>query len=107
MEFNEIKKEVKVLAFEALRTDCDNYFEAVVIKEELARLTESLKKFFGEPAWPSKNRLSFQMQEAIKGFGGIMAGQTLYFKNEGVDAICAMLWPWRDGLRTTLKIIQK
>ena len=107
MQFSEIKEEVKSVDFEATRTDCDNYFEAVVVKNELAKLGERLSKFFGEPAWPSKNRLSYQMQEAVKAFGGIMPGQTLYFKNQGNEEIFAMLWPWQDGVRTTIKIIQK
>ncbi|PIP19387.1 MAG: hypothetical protein COT38_03945 [Candidatus Omnitrophica bacterium CG08_land_8_20_14_0_20_41_16] len=109
MEFSNIKEEVKRVNFESTRTDCDNFFEAVVVKDELAKLSERLSKFLGEPAWPSKNRLSYQMQEAVKAFGGIMPGQTLYFKSEGSgsDAIFAMLWPWQDGLRTTVKIIQK
>ena len=47
------------------------------------------------------------MQETVNNFGGIMPGQTLYFKGEGVDSIFAMLWPWQDGVRTTVKIIQK
>jgi len=107
MEFSRIKEEIKFVNFEATRTDCDNYFEAVVVKEEIAKLNERLKGVFGEPAWPSKNRLAFPAQEAVKGFGGIMAGQTLYFKSEGENAVFAMLWPWQDGVRTTVKIIQK
>lgn len=107
MQFNEIKEEVKSLDFEVLRTDCDNYFEGVVIKEEVSKLSERLQKLLGLPAWPSKNRLSYQMQEAVKAFGGIMPGQTLYFRSEGRDEIFAMLWPWQDGVRTTVKIIQK
>lgn len=107
MDFGKIKDNVKSLNFEALRTDCDNYFEAVIIKEELQRLYESLKNFFGDPAWPSKNSLSLQVEEVINGFGGIMPGQTLYYKNEGSQSIFAMLWPWKDGERTTVKIIYK
>jgi len=107
MEFNQIKKEVKDLGCETLRTDSDNFFEAVVIKEELAKLNERLKNFFGEPAWPSKDKLSLSAQETIKGFGGIMPGQTLYFKSEGKDSTFAMLWPWQDGKRTTIKIARK
>jgi hypothetical protein len=107
MEFNEIKKEVKGVGFETLRTDSDNFLEAVVIKEELDRLNDRLKAFFGEPAWPSKDKLSFQAQETIKGFGGIMPGQTLYFKSEGRDSTFAMLWPWQDGKHTTVKIVRK
>jgi len=107
MEFNEIKKEVKGVGFETLRTDSDNFLEAVNIKEELGRLNDRLKAFFGEPAWPSKDKLSFQAQETIKGFGGIMPGQTLYFKSEGRDSTFAMLWPWQDGKHTTVKIVRK
>jgi hypothetical protein len=107
MEFNEIKKEVKDVGFETLRTDSDNFFEAVVIKEELDKLNERLKNFFGEPAWPSKDKLSLSAQETIKGFGGIMPGQTLYFKSEGRDSTFAMLWPWQDGRHTTIKIARK
>ncbi len=107
MQFSEVREEVKSLEFEALRTDCDNYFEGVVVKEELTKLSERLQKFFGLPAWPSKSRLSYQMEETVKAFGGIMPGQTLYFKNDGNDTIFAMLWPWQDGVRTTVKIIQK
>lgn len=107
MDFNKIREGVKALKFEALRTDCDNYFEAVVIKEELESLSLSLKVFFGEPAWPSKSNLSIKARELINGFGGIMPGQTLYFRDEGNESIFAMLWPWQDGLRTTLKIAQR
>ncbi|MBN2831497.1 MAG: hypothetical protein JXL82_04405 [Candidatus Omnitrophica bacterium] len=107
MQFSQVKEEIKSVDFEATRTDCDNYFEAVVVKEEVSNLNERLQKFLGEPAWPSKNRLGFKVQEAVKGFGGIMPGQTLYFKSEGENAIFAMLWPWKDGVRTTLKVIQK
>ncbi|MFY9402275.1 MAG: hypothetical protein WAQ07_02550 [Candidatus Omnitrophota bacterium] len=107
MEFNSLKEEVKKIPFESLRTDCDNYFEGVLLKEEILKLNERLKSFFGDPAWPSKNRLAYHAQEAISSFGGIMPGQTLYFKREGSSALFAMLWPWKDGLRTTVKIIQR
>ncbi|MCX5707307.1 MAG: hypothetical protein NTW13_06645 [Candidatus Omnitrophica bacterium] len=107
MRFNELKEEIREIKFDKLRTDCDNYFEAVVVKGEINKLHERLHNFFGHPAWPSKDRLSYHMEEAIKGFGGIMPGQTLYFSNHGSDTIFAMLWPWQDGERTTVKIFQK
>ncbi|MDO8662892.1 MAG: hypothetical protein Q7K98_06715 [Candidatus Omnitrophota bacterium] len=107
MEFSEIREEVKKLGFELLRTDTKDYFEAVIIKEELAKLEERLKKFFGEPAWPAKDELSSEIQKKINSFGGIMPGQTLYCKKDGRDSIFAMLWPWQDGLRTTVKIMHK
>ncbi|RJP27198.1 MAG: hypothetical protein C4533_08300 [Candidatus Omnitrophota bacterium] len=107
MEFNEIRKELEGVDFDTLRTDCDNYFEAVILKEELEKLRTRLEKTFGSPAWPSKEKLSMQVRQTIDSFGGIMSGQTLYYNTDGKDAIFAMLWPWQDGQHTTVKIIQK
>ncbi|MCG2714518.1 MAG: hypothetical protein L6308_06760 [Candidatus Omnitrophica bacterium] len=106
MDFNAIRKDIKALNFDSLRTDCDNFFEGVIIKDELGKLNAQLINFLGEPVYPSKNRLPHKAQETIDGFGGVTSGQTLYYKNLGSDSIFAMLWPWKDGQRTTVKIIQ-
>lgn len=107
MDFSAIKKDIKGLSFDALRVDCDNLFEGVVVKKELEKLNAQLKNFLGEPVYPSRNRLTHEVQETVDGFGGIKPGQTLYYKDSGNNRILAMLWPWQDGERTTVKIIQK
>jgi len=107
MEFDKIRDEIRKLDLELLRVDTNEYFEAVVVKEELDKLQERLKDFLGEPAWPSTKGIPAEMQKKINDFGGIMPGQTLYCKNEGGDSIFAMLWPWQDGKRTTVKIVHK
>lgn len=107
MQFAELIKEVKCVSFQELRQDSDRFFEAVVIKQELSKLTERLEKFFGIPAWPSNNKISSQVQNVIKDFGGIMPNQTLYFRSDGNDTIFAMLWPWQDKEHITLKIVKK
>jgi len=107
MDFNAIRKDMKTLSFETLRTDCDNFFEGVIIQQEIDKLNSQLKSLFGEPVFPSKNRLAHKVQTTVDGFGGLMAGQTLYYKDLGADSILAMLWPWKDGQRTTVKIIQQ
>ncbi len=107
MEFSEVRNNIKTFNFETLRTDCDNFFEGVVFQQELDSLNLQLKSLLGEPVYPSKNRLLHKVQERVDGFGGIMPGQTLYYKDSGKDNILAMLWPWKDGQRTTIKIIQQ
>lgn len=107
MEFVEVKDEVKKIQFDTLRMDCDNLLEAVVAKEELNTLVGSLEKFFGRPAWPSKNRMSLQMRKTLDSYGGIMAGQTLYYWAKGPEILLAMLWPWQDGAHTTLKLVKR
>jgi len=107
MEFAELRKEIKQTSLDALRMDCDNYLEAVVVKKELEGLRLKLEQFFGEPAWPSKKHLAIRCRDLINGYGGIKPGQTMYFCSQGSEDFCAMLWPWQDGERATLKIIQK
>lgn len=107
MDFNLIRKDVRSLKFDALRTDCDNFFEGVIMKEEIAKLNTQLKNFFGEPIYPSNARLSFKAEQTVNGFGGLMPGQTLYYKSDEDKSVFAMLWPWKDGVRTTVKIVQQ
>jgi len=107
MDFCSIRKNMKVFNFEALRTDCDNFFEGVIIQQEIDKLNFQLQSLLGEPVYPSKNRLAHKVQKIVDGFGGIMPGQTLYYKDSGSESILAMLWPWKDGQRTTVKIVQQ
>ncbi len=107
MDFSLIRKDMKMFSFEALRTDCDNFFEGVIVGEELKKLNDQLKNLFGEPVYPSKNKLAHKVRQTVDGFGGVLPGQILYYKNSGVESILAMLWPWKDGQRTTVKIIQQ
>lgn len=107
MQFNELIKEVNNVIFTTVRQESGIYFEAVVAKKELANLTTRLENFFGPPMWPLKNNLPSQVQEAIRDFGGIMPGQTLYFWNQGNDTVFAMLWPWQDGEHITIKMVKK
>ena len=106
MQFDDLRNEVKALAIAELREDSDNYFEVVLIKEELTKLVSKLEKILG-PAWPHKTKLSSDIEKRIKEFGGIKPGQTLYFSQLNNNRIFAMLWPWSDGNRTTVKIISQ
>ncbi|MDD5194810.1 MAG: hypothetical protein PHQ96_03930 [Candidatus Omnitrophica bacterium] len=107
MNITEIKKAINNIHFNEVRFDNDVKFEAVLIKSELAVLTVQLASFFGSPLFPSKTKLSKEISQEIEVFGGIMAGQTLYFLSRDGDTIFAMLWPWQDNQHITLKIIKR
>lgn len=107
MRFNEVKEEIKRVGFKDTDTDSDNLFEGIVVKDKIGTITRKLEGFFGSPAWPSpKTKLSLQMEKLIRQYGGIMQGQTLYVDNKDKEVVFAMLWPWKDGEHTTLKLIQ-
>ena len=107
MDFNSIKKDIKTLSFEMLRTDSDDFFEAVIMKQELDKFNLRLKSLLGEPVYPAENTLADKIQKTVDSLGGVMSGQTLYYKDLGDSGIFAMLWPWRDGQRITLKIAHR
>ncbi len=107
MQFNELVKEVKNVNFDTLRMDSDDYFEAVILNSKLANLNTILERFFGPPVWPSREALPPGIENVLSDFGGIMPDQTLYFWNQASDTIFIMLWPWRDGAHTTVKIAKK
>jgi hypothetical protein len=108
MNFTELKDALKSLTFDSFRRDEDVYFEAVIVKSELEKMTAVLEKFFGPPAWTaSKGKIPVLMSETIAEFGGVIAGQTLYFWTEGDVRIFAMLWPWQDREHITLKTGKK
>lgn len=106
MEFEQIKTAVKAHKFEALRQEEPDYFEAVLFNRDADALKETIKGLLGEPVFPSQQKLSSEIQKAIKDFGGVMPGQTLYFTDGNARAVFAMLWPWQDKQRTTLKLVE-
>ena len=107
IEFDDIRETLKSISFDSTRIDCDNFFEGVIVANEVKKLTDRLERFLGEPVWPSKNRLSFAVQAAVESYGGLMPGQTLYYAGQDSNAVLAMVWPWRDGKHTTIKVIKK
>lgn len=104
MEFDKLKTEIKNVGFDMTRSDNEDYFEAVIKKARLEELARVLESNFGPPAWPSRLKLSKEAGNALKNFGGIRNGQTLYFSNNGAHQIFAMLWPWQDNERVTIKM---
>jgi len=106
MPFEELVVDIKKAKIEEVRVDTGDFFEAVLLKADSAGLAGTLNKFFGEPAFPSRNHLPLRISHAIKSYGGINPGQTLYFCASGAGTVIAMLWPWGDGQHITLKIIK-
>lgn len=104
MEFNKLKIDIKATKPDTTRADDDKYFEIVVKKSCVEGVVRLLEGVFGPPAYPSRVKLSKEAQNAIKNFGGVRNGQTLYFLSKVGSSIFAMIWPWQDGERVTIKI---
>lgn len=107
MHLDDIKAAVKSIPLDALRMENDNFIEVVVLKKDIGSLKARMDELFGQPLWPSDNKLSTAVHEVIKNFGGIMVGQTLYYSKQQDCALFAMFWPWSDGEHTTVKAGKK
>jgi len=104
MEFDELREELKKIVFVTVREESSDYFEAVIDKSELMNLASRLENFFGPRIWPSKNKLSEEVVNSIREFGGVMPDQALYFRKTNNKGAFAMLWPWQNGEHITVKI---
>jgi len=104
MEFENIKAEIKKMELDTTRMDNESYFEAVIGRARLEGVVRALEGIFGAPAWPSGNKLLKDTEMLVKNLGGLRKGQTLYLLNKEGCASFAMLWPWQDGERITLKM---
>ena len=103
MEFEEIKSDIKKTPLYNLRVDNDSYFEAVVKKEAVGEVMRLLEAAMGNPAWPSKGRLAKDARNLTDKFGGLRSGQTLFFLKKENVSLFAMLWPWQDGEKVTIR----
>ena len=104
MDFDKIKNDIKNTPLESVRVDNEVYLEAVVRVGALGEIVRLIENSIGKPAWPSKAKLGRDARALTDKFGGLRNGQTLFYLNEGGVSIFAMLWPWQDGERVTIKL---
>jgi hypothetical protein len=104
MKFEEIKSGVKKKKLDVTRVDNDVYFEAIVKKEALGEIVVLLEGALGKPVWPSKGKLAKEAKDIADRSGGLRTGQTFFFLDAGDVLIFAMLWPWQDGERITVRL---
>lgn len=107
MEFNELKNELRKCTFSQTRADEESFFEAVISKAELAKLTPVLEGLLGPPVDPESGNLSEKLKAQIKELGGVMGGQSLYVLSQQDACLFLMLWPWSNGSLITLKACKK
>lgn len=106
-KFSELKESLQNIGFDEMRQNSESYFEGVVVKAKVAQLGNTLRNFFGVPVSPSKAKLPLNAENAINEVGGVRGGQTLYFRSYEDKIAFALLWPWQDGQRTTVKIVER
>ena len=103
MAFNNLKKQIKLVTFDSVRCDEEDYFEAVFFKQDLVQVSAKLSVVLGEMVYPGVKPLEKKIETLVSEYGGIQKGQSLYLKEIGDFIMLAMFWPWQDGEHITLK----
>lgn len=104
MTFPELVGQLKKFPLDEVRKEYDGYFEFVVSVKHLMNLYPLFERYYGVPFKPAGIAPSSKAQEVTKKYGGIQTQQTLYFASREEISDCAMIWPWNDGLRATVKM---
>ncbi|NQT28132.1 MAG: hypothetical protein HQ570_00870 [Candidatus Omnitrophica bacterium] len=104
MELKDIIARYKTLNIYEERFVADNYYEVVFYTKDTDQWIKLLNEIFGSVTKPVGAAPSAEDAELTKKYGGVRENQTLYKKQVNNTIIAAMLWPWQDEVRTTLKV---
>ena len=102
----ELTKKIKNLPHDELRRESKEYFEIVLKTDEVEKTRIMLEDYYGPPFKRAGVNSGREADEFCKEYGGIQKKQELYYKNQQGVLQLAMIWPWQDGNRATIKIIQ-
>lgn len=86
------------------RSVTDKYCELVFYSKDTNKCNKIFTEIFGQATKPAGTKPTKDNMRLVKDYGGISANQTLFNKDFDNATVIAMLWPWQDGVFTTLKI---
>lgn len=104
IQLKEIVAYCKDLPVYEHRCSSDDFFEVVFFNSDIDQWIQLLEAFLG----PSRKAAGQQPTEEDLAItadtGGIRIEQTLFEKKFENGTIIAKLWPWKDGVHTTLRM---
>ena len=106
MTFDELAQTLQNLPVDEQRKRSEGYLEFVLSTPNLIHLYPVLEKYFGPPFKPPGTSPTKEAEDHARSYGGILKHQTLYFLKRDGLANCALIWPWGDGSRVTVKVAQ-
>lgn len=104
--YAKLLQEAKKLPIQELRVDEADGLEFVIDTKHSGQLHSALESFFGAPFKPAGQDPSKEAEKYTADLGGIFSNQTLYYAKGDDFSGGAMIWPWNDGSRATVKIFR-
>ena len=102
----EVMRRTKGIAHEQTRRESEDYLELVMFRSSLEEVHRIFENYFGPPLKPFGAEVTAEAQEFAQSYGGVETDQALYYTERETEPSLGMIWPWQDGKRLTVKIVQ-
>ena len=104
---DEVMRKAKKIEHEQTRRESEDYLEMVMFLGSMKDLGQLFDGYFGPAMKQSGEEPQAEAEEITNRYGGIAKDQILYHTQRESARQLAMVWPWSDGKRMTVKIIQE
>ena len=104
---DEVMRKAKKIEHEQTRRESEDYLEMVMFLRSMKDLGQLFEDYFGPALKQSGEDPQLEAEQLTNRYGGIAKDQVLYHTQRDSTRHLAMVWPWADGKRMTVKIIQE
>jgi hypothetical protein len=87
-----------------LRHADEEYAEAVIYMQDLPLWQQKLDHMLGQALKPAGRKPDAGHDALANSHGGVKKDQILYHKKFEQNGLVALLWPWQDKIKITMKI---
>lgn len=106
MTFDELRQKLQDLNIQEIRFDLDDYIEFVIQSNCADQVKLILQLYFGSEVKLEDERIAKDAVAFVEKWGGIRPNQTLFYATKIQSTDYAMIWPWCDGTRISVKVAQ-
>ena len=103
----EVMQYARSIRHEQTRRESEDYLEMVMFRESWDDLRGLFESYFGPALKPLDEPPTQEAERVSSRYGGIVKEQAFYRSLRENFEHVAMVWPWSDGKRMTVKITQE
>ncbi len=96
--------DVSPLVIEEKRRFGEDYVEIVAMQNEWPGWSDRLSALLGPARKPAGQKPTKEDERISGPWGGVQKNQVLFLKDIETDQVLALVWPWQDKERFTLKM---
>ncbi len=105
--FDDLVRHVRKIRHEQTRRESEDYLEMVMYRESWDDVLSLFERYFGAAQKFPGDEANDDAVRLANPYGGVTKDQALYHTVRDEATHLAMIWPWADGKRMTVKIAQE